>query len=45
MDGFKNVAVRGLGIESVLQPAAVLLGFALVFFVLSVWRFYAIEEK
>lgn len=45
MDGFKNVAVRGLGIEGVLQPAAVLMGFALVFFLLAVWRFYATEEN
>jgi ABC-2 type transport system permease protein len=45
MDGFKNVAVRGLGIESVLQPATVLLGYALIFFLLAVWRFHSVEEK
>jgi ABC-2 type transport system permease protein len=45
MDGFKNVALRGLGIESVLKPAAVLLGYAVIFFILAVWRFYTAEEK
>jgi len=44
MDGFKNVVSRGLGIESVLLPAAALLGYAALFFGLAAWRFYAIEE-
>lgn len=39
MDGFKNVTVRGLGLESVLLPAAALLGYTTLFFFLSVWRF------
>lgn len=39
MDGFKNVTVRGLGLEAVLLPAAALGGYALLFFVLSAWRF------
>ncbi len=45
MDGFKNVSVRGLGIKGVLQPASVLLGYALIFFLLAVWRFHSVEEK
>jgi ABC-2 type transport system permease protein len=45
MDGFKNVALRGLGIEGVLQPAAVLLGYALIFFLLAIWRFHTVQEK
>lgn len=39
MDGFKNISIRGLGMESVLLPSAVLLGYAIVFFVLAIWRF------
>ncbi len=45
MDGFKNVLIRGFGFESVLLPAAALLGYALVFFGLAVWRLSAAEEK
>ena len=39
MDGFKNILARGLGLESVLIPAAALLGYAVMFFGLAVWRF------
>ncbi len=39
IDGFENIVVRGLGLESVLLPAAILLGFAVVFFAIAVWRF------
>jgi len=39
MDGLKNIVVRGLGLESVLLPASVLLAYAIVFFALAVWRF------
>ena len=39
MDGFKNILARGLGLESVLIPAAALLGYAVLFFGLAVWRF------
>jgi ABC-2 type transport system permease protein len=39
MDGFENVAVRGLGVESVLLPAGVLLSFAAAFFLIAAWRF------
>jgi len=45
MDGFKNISIRGLGFDSVLLPAAALAGYALVFFVLSVWRLSTAEEK
>jgi ABC-type Na+ efflux pump permease subunit len=45
LDGFRNVAIRGLGVNAVLMPAAVLAGFALFFFTLAIWRFYAAEEK
>ena len=40
MDGFKNILVRGLGLTSVLLPAAALLGYAILFLGLSTWRFH-----
>lgn len=39
MGGLQNIIIRGLGLESVLQPAAVLLAYAAAFFGLAVWRF------
>jgi hypothetical protein len=45
MDGFQNIVSRGLGFQSVLIPAAVLTGYALLFFTLAVWRFWSAEEK
>lgn len=45
MDGFENIVARGLGFDSVLLPAAALMGYALLFFSLAVWRLYAAEEK
>ena len=39
MQGFLNIAVRGQGVSGVLLETGVLLGFALVFFIIGVWRF------
>jgi len=39
MDGFQNIVMRGMGLESVLLPAAILLGFAAACFGLAAWRF------
>lgn len=39
VDGFDAMSWRGLGIGSAVQPILVLLGFALAFSVLAVWRF------
>lgn len=39
MDGFKNITIRGLGIESVWIPCAALLGYGALFFGLAIWRF------
>ena len=39
MDGFKNISIRGLGIESVLLPAGVLFLYAGLLFGLATWRF------
>ena len=41
MDGFQNVIVRGLGLGSVLLPCGVMLGYALAFMTIAVWRFRA----
>jgi ABC-2 type transport system permease protein len=45
LDGFENIAARGLGFGSVLLPAAALLGYALLFFTLAAWRLRTSEEK
>jgi ABC-2 type transport system permease protein len=45
MDGFENIVARGLGFQSVLLPAAALVGYAVMFFGLAVWRLNASEEK
>jgi ABC-2 type transport system permease protein len=45
MDGFENICARGLGFESVLIPCAALAGYAVLFFVLAVWRLNTSEEK
>jgi ABC-2 type transport system permease protein len=39
MDGFQNIIMRGLDLESVLMPAGVLCLYTLGFFGLAVWRF------
>lgn len=39
MDGIQNVLLRGLGFQSVLMPAGILLTYALAFFGLAIWRF------
>ena len=39
MDGFKNIIMRGLGLQSVLLPSLVLFGFAALCFSLAAWRF------
>lgn len=39
MDGFKNVLVRGLDVSAAWLPAAALLGYAALFFLLANWRF------
>jgi ABC-2 type transport system permease protein len=44
LDGFENIVARGLGIGSVLIPAAALIGYALLFFLLAAWRFQRISE-
>jgi ABC-2 type transport system permease protein len=43
MDGFQNIVARGLGFGSVLLPAAALVGYAILFFILAVVRFRKAE--
>jgi ABC-2 type transport system permease protein len=44
MIGLQNILMRGLGLSSLWQPVAVLLAYALGFFLLAVWRFRKIES-
>ncbi len=44
LDGFKNISVRGLGIESILLPVAALVGYAVLFYVLASWKFSRLQE-
>ena len=39
MQGFLDVAVRGQGVQGIVLECVVLLGFALLFFAIGVWRF------
>jgi ABC-2 type transport system permease protein len=39
MDGIKNIIVRGQGLESMLQPAAILLAFSIAVLAIAAWRF------
>ena len=39
MNGYQNILIRGLGLESAWMPTLVLMAYALGFFVLAVWRF------
>jgi len=39
MDGFQNIVMRGMGLDGVLVPAVVLIGFGMACLGLSVWRF------
>jgi ABC-2 type transport system permease protein len=43
MNGLQNILIRGLGLESALMPALILLAYAFGFFGLAVWRFRKIE--
>ncbi len=45
MDGFKNITLRGLGFDSVLLPAAALIGYAGLFFALAFWRMNRLQER
>lgn len=39
MEGMLNIVLRGQGLQGVLLPAGVLLGFAALFFLVGIWRF------
>jgi ABC-2 type transport system permease protein len=39
MDGLQNILMRGMGLESVLLPAGIILAYAAAFFGLAIWKF------
>jgi ABC-2 type transport system permease protein len=39
IDGYQNIILRGLDLESVLLPAGIILAYAVVFFLAAIWRF------
>jgi ABC-2 type transport system permease protein len=39
MNGFQNILIRGLGLNTLWTPVAILAAYALAFFLLAVWRF------
>jgi ABC-2 type transport system permease protein len=39
MNGYQNILMRGLGLESAWMPTLILTAYALGFFLLAVWRF------
>ena len=43
MNGYQNILIRGLGLDSVWMPTLILSAYALAFFVLAVWRFRKID--
>jgi ABC-2 type transport system permease protein len=43
MSGYQNILIRGLGLSSAWLPAAILLAYAVGFFLLAVWRFRKVE--
>lgn len=43
MNGLQNILIRGLGLESIWVPVSILMGYALLFFLLAVWRFRRVE--
>jgi ABC-2 type transport system permease protein len=43
MNGFQNILVRGLALESITMPAIVLMVYAALFFGLALWRFRKTE--
>lgn len=45
MDGFKNITIRGLGVESVWTSAIALIGYALLFFLIAAWRLQVSQER
>ena len=43
MNGFQNILIRGLGLESVWTAVGVLCAYAIGFFLIAVWRFRRME--
>lgn len=45
MIGFQNILIRGLDTASVLMPSAILLAFAVGFYLVALWRFQVSQVK
>lgn len=43
MNGLQNILIRGLGLDSVWMAVEILFAYAMLFFILAVWRFEKIE--
>jgi len=43
MNGLQNILIRGLGLESIWMPTAILMAYAVFFCALAVWRFRKAE--
>jgi ABC-2 type transport system permease protein len=43
MNGFQNILIRGLDLDSIVMPTVILMAYAGFFFVLAVWRFRKID--
>jgi ABC-2 type transport system permease protein len=39
MDGFQNIIIRGMGLNSVLLPVSIIAAWGIAFFGLAIWRF------
>ncbi len=44
IDGYKSIVLRGLGMDSILVPAAALFGYAVIFVILAAWKFRKVSE-
>jgi ABC-2 type transport system permease protein len=43
--GFQEMMVRGQGLQEIMPHIAALLGFALLFFLIAIWRFDFTEQE
>jgi ABC-2 type transport system permease protein len=39
MEGFQNLILRGMGFDSIITPALILIGYTIAFLAIAVWRF------
>ena len=39
MEGFQNLILRGMGFDSIITPALILIGYTIAFLAIAIWRF------